>query len=81
MLDNIIEDIRNQQAVLLLGHDFLPDAHTRLHEHLKQNFETHRDLPLRDGLKYFYARDGLFLFKDALSKADGRRFAGQFYRN
>ncbi|MFN0034706.1 MAG: leucine-rich repeat domain-containing protein [Saprospiraceae bacterium] len=24
MFDNIIEDIRNQQAVLLLGHDFLP---------------------------------------------------------
>jgi SIR2-like domain len=80
MLDNIIEDIRNQQAVLLLGHDFLPGAHTQLYRHLQQNFATHTDISLRDGLKFFYARDGLFLFKDALSKNDGRGFAAQFYR-
>lgn len=81
MLDNIIEDIRNQQAVLLLGHDFLPGAHVQLNEYLQKNFAAHTDTSLRDGLKFFYARDGLFLFKDALSKNDGRGFAAQFYRN
>ena len=81
MFENIIEDIRNQQAVLLLGHDFLPGAHAQLHAYLQQSFAAHTDTNLRDGLKFFYARDGLFLFKDALSKNDGRGFAAQFYRN
>ncbi len=81
MLDNIIEDIRNQQAVLLLGHDFLPGAHVQLNDFLQQSFAAHTDPQLRDGLRLFYARDGLFLFKDALSKNDGRGFAAQFYRN
>lgn len=69
---DILDDLLEGQAVLLLGHDFLPDAHAALAGVFREK--------LGAGLLYAYERDGLFLFADNDAKVAAQREAARFYR-
>lgn len=69
---DILDDLLEGQAVLLLGHDFLPDAHAALADIFREK--------LGAGLLYAYRRDGLFLFADNDAKVAAQREAARFYR-
>ncbi|MCB0542328.1 MAG: SIR2 family protein [Saprospiraceae bacterium] len=71
--DDILDDIAEQRAVLLLGHNFLPGAQEQLHTALTEK--------LGDKLQHFYSRDGLFLFRDSDTKTTAQQVAARFYRN
>ncbi len=71
--DDILREIEQQRAVLLLGHSFLPQTYEALHQHLSQK--------LGDKLRYFYKHDGLFLFADNEAKTDAQIEAADFYSN
>jgi hypothetical protein len=70
---DILDDLLEGQAVLLLGPDFLPDAHADLTDIFKEKLGT--------GLLYAYQRDGLFLFADNDAKVAAQREAARYYRN
>jgi Effector-associated domain 11/SIR2-like domain len=72
-IDDILLEIEQQRAVLLLGQNFLPQTHEALHRHLT--------LKLGDKLRHFYSRDGLFLFADNDSKITAQIQAAEFYKN
>ncbi len=72
--DDILEDIAEQKAVLLLGHNFLPGAQEQLHAALNDK--------LGDKLQHFHGRDGLFLFRDGGdTKTTAQQVAARIYRN
>ncbi|MCB9333057.1 MAG: SIR2 family protein [Lewinellaceae bacterium] len=71
--DDILDDIADQRAVLLLGHNFLPGAQEQLHAALLEK--------LGDKLQHFYSRDGLFLFRDSDAKTTAQQLAARFFRN
>jgi len=71
--DDILADIEEQQAVLLLGHGFLPGAHEALHRSFSEK--------LGGKLLHFYQRDGLFLFADNDAKTSAQKEAARFYKN
>jgi len=71
--DDILADIEEQQAVLLLGHGFLPGAHEALHHSFREK--------LVDKLLHFYQRDGLFLFADNDAKTSAQKEAARFYKS
>jgi hypothetical protein len=71
--DDILYDIEEQRAVLLLGHNFLPNAHEQLNAALAEK--------LGDKLLHFYTRDGLFLFKDSDAKTTAQQVAARFFKN
>ena len=71
--DDILEDIEEQRAVLLLGHNFLPNAHEQLNAALAEK--------LGDKLQHFYTRDGLFLFKDSDAKTTAQQVAARFFKS
>jgi hypothetical protein len=70
---DILDDLLEGQAVLLLGHDFLPNAHADLTDIFKEKIGT--------GLLYAYQRDGLFLFDDNDAKVAAQREATRYYRS
>ncbi len=70
--DDILNDIEEQRAVLLLGHNFLPNAHENLHELLREK--------LGGQLQHFYSRDGLFLFGDSDAKTTAQKEAARFFK-
>jgi Effector-associated domain 11/SIR2-like domain len=72
-IDDILREIEQQRAVLLLGHNFLPQTHEALHRHLSQK--------LGDKLRHFYSHDGLFLFADNDTKTMAQIEAAEFYSN
>ena len=72
-IDDILREIEQQRAVLLLGHNFLPQTHEALHRHLSQK--------LGDKLRHFYSHDGLFLFADNDTKTLAQIEAAEFYGN
>ena len=71
--DDILEDIDEQRAVLLIGHNFLPNAHEQLHKTLADK--------LGEKLQHFYSRDGLFLFKDSDAKTTAQQVTARFYKS
>ena len=71
--DDILEDIEEQRAVLLIGHNFLPNAHEALNARLTDK--------LGDKLQHFYSRDGLFLFNDGDAKTTAQQETARFYRS
>lgn len=58
--DPILGDIAKGQAVLLLGHGFVPGMHQKLFQRFQEK--------IGEGLLHFYERDGLFLFSDLDAK-------------
>ena len=70
--DDILGDIEEQQAVLLLGHGFLPDAQKSLYEIFGKE--------LGDKMLYFYQRDGLFLFADNDAKTSAQKEAARYFK-
>ncbi|MBL7817563.1 MAG: SIR2 family protein [Saprospiraceae bacterium] len=71
--DDILEDIEEQRAVLLIGHNFFPNAHGELNTQLSEK--------LKEKLLYFYNRDGLFLFKDSDAKTTAQQVTARFYKS
>ena len=71
--DDILEDIDEQRAVLLIGHNFLPNAHEQLNKLLTDK--------LGEKLQHFYSRDGLFLFKDSDAKTTAQQVTARFYKS
>lgn len=71
--DFLLDSIAQSNAVLLLGHNFLPGAHEELYAVLQQK--------LGADLQHFYAHDGLFLFKDSIAKTKAQQAAAMLYRN
>ena len=71
--DDILEDIEEQRAVLLIGHHFLPHAHEELNRQLREK--------LKDKLRHFHRRDGLFLFKDSDAKTTAQQVTARFYKS
>ncbi|MEM6261413.1 MAG: SIR2 family protein [Bacteroidota bacterium] len=69
--DALIADIKGQNAVLLLGHGFLPGAQKGLMGKLQEKLGAR--------LLHTYERDGLFLFADPGAKVDAQREASQHY--
>jgi hypothetical protein len=70
---DIIDDLHEGQAVLLLGHDFLPDALGALADVFKET--------LGPRMLYYYERDGVFLFKDNDAKVTAQREAARYFRS
>jgi len=70
---DILDDLLEGQAVLLLGHDFLPEARAELADIFREK--------LGAGLLYAYQRDGLFLFADNDAKVAAQREAARHYRS
>jgi hypothetical protein len=69
---DILSDIEEQQAVLLLGHGFLAGAQSNLHDIFQKT--------IGEKLLHFYQRDGLFLFADNDAKTIAQKEAARFYR-
>ena len=71
--DDLLKNIREQRAVLLLGHNFLPGTR----DQLNATFSEKTDVDLQ----HYYMRDGLFLFRDSESKTNAQEVASGFYQN
>lgn len=67
--EDLLLDIEEQNAVLLLGHGFLPGAQGAL---LQEK--------LGEKLLHAYGREGLFLFADSEAKTRAQKEAARFYR-
>ena len=65
--DFLLNSIAQSNAVLLLGHNVLQGAQEELYAKLRDR--------LGGDLQHFYARDGLFLFKDGVAKAKAQQEA------
>lgn len=71
--DYLLNSIALSNAVLLLGHNVLPGAQEELYANLRDK--------LGDDLQHFYARDGLFLFRDGMAKARAQQEAALLYKS
>lgn len=70
--DDLLKEIEEQSAVLLLGHDVFPGALEDLHTQLQEK--------LGNKLLHFHARDGLFLFADNDAKTAAQKEAARFFK-
>jgi hypothetical protein len=74
--DDILYDIANNRAVLLMGHDLLPhtgeSVYDDLHALLTQSPEH--------GIEYYYPNEGFFLFKSLKYKVQAQRKACEFFK-
>ena len=70
--DDLLYDIEEQNAVLLLGHGFVPGAQADLRAKLQAR--------LGDKLLHSYEREGLFLFADREAKTNAQKEAARFHR-
>lgn len=72
----ILNDLEKERAVLLIGPDFLPYRGSSV----AADFYAHLAEQMADGATHFFARDGLFLFDNAVSKMDAQTEAEAFYK-
>lgn len=70
--DDLLDDIEEQNAVLLLGHGFLPGAQAALGAQLQEK--------LNSKLLHSYSREALFLFADSEAKTTAQKEAARYYR-
>lgn len=70
--DDLLADIEEQNAVLLLGHGFLPGAQQALAKHLEEK--------LGEKLLRAYQREGLYLFADSEAKTIAQKEVSRFYK-
>lgn len=75
--DDILYDLANNRAVLLIGHDLLPhqgeSVYDDLHQKLIQNTPH--------GIDYYYPNEGFFLFEKPKFKVQAQRKACEFFKN
>ena len=71
--DFLLNSIELSSAVLLLGHNVLQGTQEELYVKLRDK--------LGDDLQHFYARDGLFLFRDGVAKARAQQEAALLYKS
>ncbi|MEZ4847206.1 MAG: SIR2 family protein [Bacteroidia bacterium] len=69
--DDLLSDIEEQNAVLLLGHGF---------QHTQEGLRDHLQDKLGEKLLHTYDRDGLFLFADSEAKTMAQKEAARYYR-
>jgi Effector-associated domain 11/SIR2-like domain len=74
---DILDDIKDQKAVLLIGPELMQMEGKPLNRHLRDNL--HQRNP--DDIAYYYERDGFFLFKSPESKVRVARQVKRFYRD
>ena len=75
--DDILRDIADQRAVLIIGQDFLPHVEATLHLDLYKKLTASP----QHGIDYFYPQDGLFLFSSTRYKVQAQKNAADFYKN
>ena len=75
--NDILRDIADSRAVLIIGQDFLPHAAETLHLDL---YEKLTATP-QHGIDYFYPQDGFFLFRSNRFKIQAQRNAADFYKS
>jgi hypothetical protein len=74
---NIIDDIRDQKAVLLIGPELIQLEGKSLNQLLREYL--HEECP--DDILYYYERDGLYLFKSPVSKVSAIQELNRFYKD
>ncbi|MBK8562461.1 MAG: SIR2 family protein [Saprospiraceae bacterium] len=76
--DDLLFDIANNRAVLLIGHDLLPhdseSIQQDLHAQLTANGNDH-------GIDNFYPHDGFFLFRSHRYKISAQKKAADFFKS
>lgn len=70
--EELLEEIIDQKAVLLLGHGFFPDMYQSFAANLKER--------LKEKILHNYEKEGLFMFADLVSKSRAQRAAKSFFR-
>lgn len=74
---DIIEDIGDQKAVLLIGPEILNIDGIPLHQRLRDALYQRNE----EDIAYYYERDGLYLFKSPEGKVRVARQVKRFYRD
>lgn len=76
--DDILYDIANNRAVLLIGHDLLPHESDSIQEDLYAHLKSTGDDP---GIDNFYPSDGFFLFRSQRYKISAQKKAADFFKS
>ncbi len=74
---DIIDDIQDQKAVLLIGPEIMKIEGKSLSGHIRDSLNERN----ADDIAYYYERDGFFLFKSPESKVRVARQVKRFYRD
>jgi hypothetical protein len=74
---DIIEDIQDQKAVLLIGPEIMQINGQPLKQHLRDSLYERN----KDDIAFFYERDGFFLFKSPEGKVRVARQVKRLYRD
>ncbi len=75
--EDILDDIQNQKAVLLIGPELMKFEGLPLNQHLRNTLNNRN----QEDIAYFYERDGFFLFKSPEGKVRVARQVKRFYRD
>jgi hypothetical protein len=73
---NILDDIRDQKAILMIGPELIQVDGKSLNQLLREYLEA--ECP--DDILYYYERDGLYLFNSPVSKVSAIQELNRFYR-
>lgn len=74
---DILDDIRDQKAVLLIGPELMQVAGKPLNQHLREQLYARNP----DDIPFFYERDGFFLFNSPEAKVRVARQMKRLYRD
>lgn len=74
---DILDDIKDQKAVLLIGPEIMKVNGQPLNRHLRNTLYERN----RDDIAYYYERDGFFLFSSPEGKVRVARQVKRFYRD
>ncbi len=75
--DDILDDIKDQKAVLLIGPELMNFEGLPLNRHLRNSLYERN----ADDIAFYYERDGFFLFKSPEAKVRVARQVKRFYRD
>ncbi len=75
--DDILDDIRDQKAILLLGPELLRVGEQPLHQYVREQLMKSR---VAKDIAYFYERDGIYLFGSPEGKVRAARQLKRIYR-
>jgi hypothetical protein len=75
--EDILTDIQDQKAVLLIGPELMQIDGKPLNRHLRDSLHDRNP----EDIAYYYERDGFFLFKSPESKVRVARQVKRFYRD
>ena len=74
---DILDDIKDQKAVLLIGPEIMQFEGLSLNRHLRNNLNERN----QEDIAFYYERDGFFLFKSPEAKVRVARQVKRFYRD